>query len=79
MKGEKTMKHDHKQFMDWLKVQPGDAEYDWRDPAKCLVGRFIADTGRESYYYPDHVPDYYGIAAPQPWTMGAALQRAERY
>jgi hypothetical protein len=71
-----AMKHDHRKFLAWLKVQPGELQYDWRDPAECLIGRFITDTGRESYYYPDHVPDYYEIAAPTPWTMGAALKRA---
>ena len=70
------MKHDHKQFLDWLAGQPAEATYDWPDPQQCLIGRFIADTGRKPYYYPDEVPDYYAIAASKPHTFGAARQRA---
>lgn len=63
----------------WLRKQDPGEEYVWQDPVFCLMGRYLADNqaswGERSY---SDVPHYEEIAGTQPWTFGAALERAEK-
>ena len=63
--------------LDWLRRQPADGSYDWQHPDRCIVGRFLAAKGqaREDIDYTE-MPHYREIAAQEPWTFGAALERA---
>jgi hypothetical protein len=63
----------------WLESQPANGSYNWPHPDRCLLGCYLTDkTGscasfRSSY---TDMPHYREIAAPEPWTFGAALSRA---
>jgi len=71
------------ELTDWLRQEVAkgnaDEEYIWQDPVKCLMGRFYAARGQQGWgevTYSD-LPNYHIIAGQQPWTLGAALERAQ--
>ena len=66
-----------KGVLDWLRQQPADSSYDWNHPDHCVIGQYLAAKGqkREGIDYTE-MPHYREIAAAEPWTFGAALERA---
>jgi hypothetical protein len=71
---------DSDKLIAWLRQQPADEEYQWSDPVKCLMGRYITDVGTPADLYAySEMPHYHEIAETKPWTFGAALQRAEAF
>jgi hypothetical protein len=70
-------------LVEWLRAEVaagrGEEEYIWQDPVYCMMGRYLADHGSgwgEVAY--SELPGYEAIAGAKPWTLGAALGRAER-
>ena len=63
----------------WLETQPVDGAYDYDHCERCLIGRYLTDRvgGIEAHrgVYTD-MPHYREIAANEPYTFGAALERA---
>jgi hypothetical protein len=64
----------------WLEQQPADGTYQWEYPNLCLMGCYLKsrtdDFASFRNRYPD-MPHYREIAAQEPWTFGAALERAK--
>jgi hypothetical protein len=67
----------------WLEVQPTDGTYDWRCPEGCLIAHYLTDRLGALPEYSTHLyqsmPHYHAIAAHEPWTFGAALERANSF
>jgi hypothetical protein len=71
----------------WLERQPADGRYDWANcNGRCLVGLYVAAHGipwktlfdvKEDGYDILVGPDR-NIAIDEPWTFGAALERARK-
>ena len=65
----------------WLEQQPADGTYDWQYPERCLIACYL--TGKlgtlpeYSVSLYQSMPHYHAVAAQEPWTFGAALERAK--
>lgn len=78
------MKSLKEQFVDWVKQQPTDEEYDYWDSRKCACGRFCESTGLD--WLGDDAannarcriePDLRLHLIAWPWSFGALAQRLE--
>jgi len=72
-------------LIDWLETQPAAGRYDWPRTRKCLLGRWFLSMGMDGptadrlcQAYSLTLP-YLHIAHSEPWTFGAALERARKY
>lgn len=64
----------------WLEKQPPDANYDWSDAAKCVLGQFAAAMGADDAELESlslsNIEPFDNVALDSPYTFGAALERA---
>lgn len=71
----------------WLEKQPPDKSYDWYSVTGCLVCNYLTDaTGNKTPWHNDedksyktvfpNGPAYHFVGGREPWTYGAALERA---
>ena len=72
-------------IIEWLRTKPPREKYNYYEATKCLAAQYYeARTGKVVRFgYFDDGKDYaewteplHTIALDQPWTFGAALQRA---
>ena len=64
----------------WLEQQPADGTYDWTKPDECLIACYLTSKlgilPEYSVSLYQSMPHYHEIAAYEPYTFGAALERA---
>lgn len=65
----------------WLETQPPEKEYNWGASTwedGCLLLQYMKAKGIPQEYYPRMQDIAYDIAHSEPWTFGAALERARK-
>src|SRR5262245_58873885 len=72
----------------WLETQPADKPYEYTAPDRCVLSQYLKDLGYEPLdafvdFGAEPQSDDEGfwlceIVRPQPWTFGAALERARK-
>lgn len=75
-------------LITWLERQPPDREYDYGDTENCALCQYAKSIGYENpraggNYIREfdsctrnYIPNSEDVVAPDPWTFGAALERA---
>jgi hypothetical protein len=73
----------------WLEKQPAAAVYDWSQPRSCLLGQWcqfnglidaaVGDKSLEIGTYDRGRNIFFKIAMSEPYTFGAALERAREF